>query len=102
MAHYAFIKDGIVTEVIPGVDESTDGIDWEEWYGNFKGQTCKRTSYNTVGNQHTDGGTPFRGNFAGKGFTYDEVNDVFIAPDPSTDEFSYTLNTTTWLWEMDE
>ena len=95
MAHYAFITDGIVTEVIVGKDEGTDGVDWEEYYGNFKGQTCKRTSYNTFGNEHTGEGTPFRGNYAGIGFTYDDVNDVFYAPQPYP---SWTLNSN-WVWE---
>ena len=106
MAHYAFLDDNnIVTLVITGVDEydkSTlpEGFSsWEEWYGNYKGQTCKRTSYNTSGNAHSDSGTPFRGNYAGIGFTYDAENDVFIPPKPGDD---YTLNTTTWLWEGTE
>jgi len=55
MAHYAFINDNnIVTEVIVGINEDNtetlpEGFaDWEAWYGDFRGQTCKRTSYNTV------------------------------------------------------
>ncbi len=99
MAHYAFITDGIVTEVIVGKDEGTDGVDWEEYYGNYRSQTCKRTSYNTFGNQHLLDGIPFRGNYAGKGYTYDEVNDVFIAPQPVEEGKTFELNQTTWLWE---
>jgi len=99
MAHYAFITDGIVTEVIVGKDEGTDGVDWEEYYGNYKGQTCKRTSYNTYGNTHKDGGTPFRGNYAGKGMIYDEVNDVFYLQEPIEEGKTFELNQTTWLWE---
>tara|TARA_S200002703_G_C3747764_1_gene230038 strand:+ start:422 stop:799 length:378 start_codon:yes stop_codon:yes gene_type:complete len=95
MAHYAFITDKVVTEVIVGKDEGTDGVDWEEYYGNYRGQTCKRTSYNTYGNTHKDGGTPFRGNFAGIGFTYDVDNDVFYEPQPYS---SWTLNSN-WIWE---
>jgi hypothetical protein len=74
MAHYAFITDGIVTEVITGIDETEliEGLDTETWYGNFRGQTCKRTSYN--GN--------IRKQYAGIGYTYDAVNDVFISPQP--------------------
>ena len=99
MAHYAFLdNNNIVTEVIVGRDEN-DAINYEVVYGNFRGQTCKRTSYNTYGNAHSDSGTPFRGNYAGIGYTYDETNDVFIAPKPGDD---YTLNTTTWIWEKDE
>ena len=72
MAHYAFITDGIVTEVIVGIDETEtiEGLDTETWYGNFRGQVCKRTSYN--GN--------IRFNYAGIGYTYDEVRDGFIPP----------------------
>ena len=65
MANYAFLdSNNIVTEVIFGKDEGGD-TDWEVEYGNIRGQTCKRTSYNTVGNEHTDSGTPFGGNYAG-------------------------------------
>jgi hypothetical protein len=72
MAHYAFITDGIVTEVITGIDETEtiEGLDTETWYGNFRGQTCKRTSYNAK----------IRGNYAGKGMTYLPLEDIFIQP----------------------
>jgi hypothetical protein len=85
MAHYAFLdENNIVTEVITGVNETEliDGLDPEIWYGNFKGQVCKRTSYNTVGNTHLTGGTPFRGNYAGIGWEYDADFDIFISPKP--------------------
>jgi hypothetical protein len=74
MAHYAFITNGIVTEVIVGIDETEliDGLDPETWYSNFRGQTCKRTSYNHK----------IRFNYAGVGFTYDPIDDAFIAPAP--------------------
>ena len=72
MAHYAFITDGIVTEVITGIDETQtiEGLDTETWYANFRGQTCKRTSYNGR----------IRFNYAGVNYTYDEVRDGFIPP----------------------
>jgi len=91
MAHYAFITDGIVTEVITGIDEkeTIEGLDTETWYGNFRGQTCKRTSYNNN----------IRYNYAGIGFTYDEVNDAFIAPMPACGHPELTLNTATYRWE---
>lgn len=99
MAHYAFLdENNIVTGVIVGKEEGTDGIDWEQKYGEIKGQTCKRTSYNTRHNEHSDGGTPFRGNYAGIGYTYDEVNDVFIGPKPVGFD-SFILNESTWSWE---
>jgi len=83
MAHYAFLdENNIVTEVIPGKDEGENGIDWEVWYGDFRGQICKRTSYNTIGNVHINGGTPFRGNYAGKGYTYRSDIDAFVPPQP--------------------
>jgi hypothetical protein len=74
MAHYAFLNNNIVTEVIVGVDENEliEGVTPEVWYGNFRKQTCVRTSYN--GN--------IRKQYAGIGYTYDPVNDVFIAPQP--------------------
>jgi hypothetical protein len=73
MAHYAFLNENnIVTEVIVGIDETQliEELDPETWYGNFRGQTCKRTSYN--GN--------IRKNYAGIGFTYDSERDAFIPP----------------------
>jgi hypothetical protein len=83
MAHYAFLdENNIVTEVIVGKEENEDGIDWEQHYGNFRGQTCKRTSYNTIHGEHKLGGTPFRLNYAGIGFTYNETLDGFIGPKP--------------------
>jgi hypothetical protein len=69
MAHYAFL-----TEVIVGIDETEliEELDPETWYGNFRGQTCKRTSYN--GN--------IRKNYAGIGYSYDSERDAFIPPKP--------------------
>ena len=83
MAHYAFLdENNIVTEVIVGKNEGEDGVDLEVWYGNFRGQVCKRTSYNTAGNVHSNGGTPFRGNYAGIGYTYRADIDAFVPPQP--------------------
>jgi len=73
MAHYAFLdENNIVTEVIVGIDETEliEGQDPEIWYGNFRNQICKRTSYN--GN--------IRLNYASIGHYYDEALDAFIAP----------------------
>ena len=102
MAHYALLdENNIVTQVITGKneDEQRDGVDvnWEEWYRDFVGAAdCKRTAYNTQANQHLLGGTPFRGNYAGEGMTYDTANDVFISPKPFP---SWVMNTSTWTWE---
>lgn len=79
MAHYAFLDDNsIVTEVITGIDETEliEGLSPEEWYGNFRGQKCVRTSYNGK----------IRYNYAGIGFTYDPIDDAFIAPIPCDHE----------------
>jgi hypothetical protein len=89
MAHYAFLNENnIVTEVITGIDETEliEGLDPEVWYGNFRGQVCKRTSYN--GN--------YRKNYAGIGFTYNQELDAFIPPKPYS---SWILNENTCLWE---
>lgn len=97
MAYYAFLdENNIVTEVIAGKDEFENDINWEEYYGNLKGQTCKRTSYNTLLNVHRAGGEPFRKNYAGVGFKYDEALDAFISPQPYP---SWTLNTEIGGWE---
>ena len=98
MAHYAFLDENIVTEVIVGIDENEliENLDPETWYGNFRGQTCKRTSINTKGGVHILGKTPFRKNYAGIGYSYDHINDVFIAPKPYA---SWILNNATWTWD---
>lgn len=90
MAHYAFLdSNNVVTEVITGRDEGDGDTDWEQWYGDFRGQVCKRTSYNTRGNVHSNGGTPYRGNYAGIGYTYNADIDAFVAPKPYA---SWTLD----------
>jgi hypothetical protein len=85
MAHYAFLDDNnFVIEVITGIDETEliEGLDPETWYGNFKNQVCKRTSYN--GN--------IRYNYAGIGYKYDEVYDAFIPPEPNCGHKEIVLN----------
>jgi hypothetical protein len=89
MAHYAFLdENNVVTEVIVGRDEEevVDGIsDWEAHYGEFRGQVCKRTSYNTLAGVHNNGGTPYRFNYAGIGYTFDATkgtDGAFIPPKP--------------------
>ena len=97
MAHYAFLdENNIVVEVIVGKDEDDNTENWEEYYQNLRSLKCKRTSYNTIANQHIYGGTAFRGNYAGIGYTYDEVNDVFIPPKPYE---SWILDTNTYTWQ---
>jgi hypothetical protein len=75
MAHYAFLDDSnTVTEVIVGIDETEliEGKTPEDWYTEFRGQKCVRTSYNGK----------IRCNYAGIGYTYDPIDDAFIAPAP--------------------
>jgi hypothetical protein len=97
MAHYAFLdENNVVTEVITGKDETDTTHDWEQFYGEFRGQVCKRTSYNTIGGVHTNGGTPLRKNYAGIGYTYDSEHDAFIPPKPYP---SWVLVEETCLWE---
>jgi hypothetical protein len=82
MAHYAFLdENNVVTEVIVGIDETEliEGLDTETWYSNFRGQVCKRTSYNNK----------IRKQYAGIGYTYDPHNDIFICPQPFS---SWTLD----------
>ena len=100
MAHYAYLNENnIVTQVIVGKNEGEDGIDWEEYYG------AKRTSYNTKGGIYYDSATnepsedqtkAFRKNYAGIGYTYDEIRDAFIPPKPYN---SWILNEQSCLWE---
>jgi len=90
MAHFAKVNNGIVQQVIVAEPE------FFETFVDTSPGTWLQTSYNTIGNQHTQGGTPLRGNYAGIGYTYDQANDVFYAPKPYP---SWTLNQTTWLWE---
>ncbi len=97
MAHYAFLNENnIVTEVIVGKNEGEEGVNWETHYGTFRGQTCKRTSYNTIGGIHSAGGVPYRKNYAGIGYSYDATRDAFIPPKPYA---SWVLNETSCLWE---
>jgi hypothetical protein len=74
MAHYAFLDNNVVTEIITGIDETEtiEGLDTETWYGNTRNQVCKRTSYNNR----------IRKQYAGIGYIYNADADVFIAPQP--------------------
>lgn len=96
MAHYALLdENNIVTSVIVGKDEAED-IDMEQKYAEITGKVCKRTSYNTHANTHKNNGLPFRKNYAGIGFTYDEERDAFIAPQPFA---SWLLDESTCTWD---
>ena len=77
-----------------GVEQEVNGINFLK---NLTGWAIwKQTSYNTVANTHKLGGTPFRKNFAGIGYTYDEDKDAFIPKQPYN---SWTLNESTCQWE---
>ena len=85
MAHYAFLdENNVVTEVIVGIDENEkiEGKDPETWYGDFRGQKCVRTSYNSN----------IRFNYAGIGFIYDPIDDAFIPPMPNCGHDELELN----------
>lgn len=88
MAHWAKVKDGIVTQVIVAEEDF-----FNTFVDNTPGQWVQ-TSYNTRGGVHSDGGTPLRKNFAGEGYHYDGTG--FYAPQPFP---SWTLNSTSYLWE---
>lgn len=96
MAHYAFIDEqSTVTEVIVGNDETTG--DWESYYAALRGQRCLRTSYHTRGGQHTNGGVPFRLNYAGVGYVYRDDLDAFVLPCPGE---GYVLDESTGVWSQ--
>jgi len=97
MAHYALLdENNFVTQVIVGKNENDVNMDWEKYYELIYKKKCKRTSYNTIANTHRLGGTPFRKNYAGIGFYYDEQRDAFIPPKPYD---SWILNDQTCLWD---
>jgi hypothetical protein len=85
MAHYAYLdENNIVVTVTVGRDETEliDGLDTETYYAQGTPYIVKRTSYN--GN--------IRYNFAGQGFTYDPIDDAFIAPMPECGHEELLLN----------
>jgi len=100
MAHFAKLGVGNVVERVAVVsnDVATTeqaGVDFlNSLYGSR--DVWKQTSYNTFGGEHKLGGTPFRKNYAGVGYTYDQSKDAFIPPKPFN---SWILNETTCLWE---
>ena len=96
MAHWAEIdSDNIVTRVLVVADDVEDGQKFlAEDLG--LGGIWKKTSYNTQGGVHLNGGTPFRKNYAGIGYTFDSTRDAFIPAKPFE---SWSLNEETCLWE---
>jgi hypothetical protein len=94
MAHFAKLdENNIVVFVTVGRDEDNGK---EDELTARTGDTYKQTSYNTHGGVHSNGGTPFRKNYAGIGYTYDSGRDAFIPPKPFN---SWVLNESTCLWD---
>ena len=95
ISHWAEINDkNIVTRVLVG--DNNDPDEGYQWLIDNLGGKWIKTSYNTIAGQHTLGGTPLRGNYAGIGFIYDEELDAFYAPKPFA---SWTLDTTKFIWK---
>jgi len=100
MAHFCKLGVGNIVERVEVVsnDIATTEQAGVEFLQNLYGDRAvwKQTSYNTFGGKHLDNGTPFRKNYAGIGFSYDQTRDAFIPPKPFN---SWILNETTCLWE---
>jgi len=96
MGHYALLNSsGVVTSIITGKDETDVQEDWEQYYGNIHNCTVKRTSYNTHRNIHKNNKTPFRGNYARKGYVYDSDLDIFVSKKPYN---SWIMSTADATW----
>jgi hypothetical protein len=104
MAHWAQIdKNSVVTQVTVGDNNDPAGDEGYSWLVENLGGTWIKTSYNTYGGVHKEGGTPLRKNFAGIGYLYDPIRDAFIPPKPeNVDGIEYILNEETCLWELPE
>jgi hypothetical protein len=107
MAHFAKIsEENVVLQVLTLVDkdcQNAEGVETEsvgqaylETHNNWPANLWIQTSYNTQANQHLSGGTPFRGNYAGIGYTWDSENNMFWPPKPYA---SWVKNTTTASWD---
>ena len=107
MAHFAKLgANGKVIQVLTmdndkmlnadGVEDESVGQQWLETHNNWPAQMWIQTSYNTQSNQHKLGGTPFRGNYAGIGYTWDEDDNIFWPKKPYT---SWVKDTATASWK---
>jgi hypothetical protein len=96
MSHFAKVENGIVTNVIVIEQDVLNSGAWGD------PSSWIQTSYNTKAGVHLSGGTPLRGNYAGIGYTYDSVNDVFYAPRPTDRNDlpcdSWTIGAPSWTW----
>ena len=89
----ALIVDDKDTQDADGNEVEAIGVNY---LSKFLGGTWLKTDKYTRGGVHVKGGTPFRKNYGGPGFTYDETRDAFISPQPYP---SWTFNETTCLWD---
>ena len=107
MAHFAKLgANGKVIQVLTlnnsdmlnadGVEDESVGQQYLETHNNWPAQMWIQTSYNTSGNQHNNGGTAFRGNYAGIGYTWDEDNQIFWPKKPYA---SWVKNTSEARWQ---
>jgi len=96
MAHWAEVdEDSVVVRVLVGNNADPAGDEGYQWLLNNLGGTWVKTSYNTSGGVHSEGGTPLRKNYAGIGYTYDSARDAFIPPKPFA---SWVLDEETCFW----
>jgi hypothetical protein len=79
-----------------GVEDETVGQQYLEQHNNWPAQMWIQTSYNTSSNQHKQGGTAFRGNYAGIGYTWDEDDQIFWPKKPYS---SWVKDITTASWK---
>jgi hypothetical protein len=102
MAHWAEIdENSTVLRVTVGDNNDSAGDEGYQWLIDNLGGTWIKTSYNTRGGIHTEGGTPLRKNYASIGFTYDPIRDAFIPPKPDFPEgIEWILNEETCLWDF--
>jgi hypothetical protein len=102
MAHWAEIdENNIVMRVVVGDNNDPAGDEGYQWLIDNLGGTWLKTSYNTYQGQHLQGGTPFRKNFAGIGFTYDQARDAFI-PAKLEPDFILDEETCDWVEPVEE
>ena len=94
MSHFAKLDENNVVIFVTVGRQEDDGKEAELCART--GDRYVQTSYNTRGGVHLLGGTPFRKNYAGLGYTYDKTRDAFIPPKPFS---SWLLNDDTCLWE---
>lgn len=96
MAHWAEIDDNnVVLRVTVGSNDDPD--EGYQWLVDNLGGTWLKTSYNTHAGVHALGGTPYRGNYAGIGYSYDEALDAFIPPKPIGGEWVVDPATFQWV-----